>query len=491
MAEPKADSERWTSSDVIRRGLSGATALGLRQLLAQSLNIAGGIILANLLTPAEFGLYGITMFLLHALVGFGDVGLVGSLIREPETPTEEDYRAVFTAQQLLVALVVPLGLLVLGPVSARFEMQAAVGGLFLAALVALVVTSFQSIPAVRLERDMRFDRLAIVEVGQAFVFNGAAVTAAWFGQGASAFAWALVGRALIGATLVQVVSPWRPAWRWDTERVKSRLRFGIPYQGTLFVNLLRDALTPIYIGITLGEAVVGAVFWATMMATYPLLILHMLGRLFLPAFARLQENKAELKRATGVALFATTALAIPASVSLLVFIEPVTQAFFGDQWLEAVPIYRLLWLANLLEPMVIVSLAVLNAHGRSGETFRFVASLSLAVWVVGVPLILWLGPIGFGVTSVVLQPVKLWLIYRANEAAGGGWLTVSLRLWAVGLPFGLMLWGLTRFWVPEGMVSVALTLCAAAAFWFGLLAIAERERVQRALRWLLTERVAA
>ncbi|MFT5042210.1 MAG: O-antigen/teichoic acid export membrane protein, partial [Hyphomicrobiaceae bacterium] len=335
----------WTASEVLRRGLRGATALGARQILAQSLNIAGGIALANLLTPVEFGLYGIAMFLLHMLAAFGDVGLGGSLIREAESPSEADYRAVFTAQQALVAIFVTAGLVFLEPLASMFQSEAAVSGLLLGALTAMVFTSFQVIPAVRLERELRFDRLALVEVGQAFAFNGIAVSAALTGRGESAFAWALVARALVGAILVQFVSPWRPAWRIDVKRVRERLRFGIPYQATLFVNLLREALAPIYVGITLGEAAVGQVFWAGMLTSYPLLVLHMLGRLFLPAFARLQTNPNDLRRVAHVAVFATLALAIPCAVGVGVLARPVTLAYFGEQWLEALPIYYLLCFA--------------------------------------------------------------------------------------------------------------------------------------------------
>jgi O-antigen/teichoic acid export membrane protein len=482
---------QWTSSEVLRRALRGATAIGVRQAVAQGLNVAGGVVLANLLSPVEFGLYGIAVFLMHVLAAFGDVGLGGSLIRESETPSEEDYRAVFTAQQALVAVFVLVGFLSMDAIAALFRAEEMIGGLIGAALVAIVLTSFHVIPAVRLERELRFERLAAVEIGQALAFNGTAVAAAAWGRGGEAFAWALVARALAGAVLVQFASPWLPAWRLDAARVRARLRFGLPYQGTLFINLLRESLTPLFVGIVLGEAAVGRIFWAVMLAAYPLLVLHMLGRLFLPAFARLQGRRRDLERVTDVALFAILALAIPAAVGLAVFARPVTLAFFGEQWIESLPIYRLLWFGNLLEPLVIVSLALLNAHGRARETFVFVASLSLGQWVLGVPLILWLGPLGYGLAALLLQPFKLWFIARAVDLAGSGWWRLWWRLWALGFAVGAAAWALQMLAQPEGMAAVTLALLALAAAWFAALALLERERLARALAWLRSEDFAA
>ena len=60
--------------------------------------------------------------------------------------------------------------------------------------LSFLATSFMVIPQVRLERNLEFHKIAIVDSVQAIVFNGLAVLLAWKGIGASAFAWVIPRR---------------------------------------------------------------------------------------------------------------------------------------------------------------------------------------------------------------------------------------------------------------------------------------------------------
>src|ERR1700733_12137493 len=88
-----------------RQAATGAVALLVRQGLVYGSNILGGIILARLLTPGEFGFYGVVLFFVVFLNIFGGTGFAANLIRTEEHPSAADFRAVFTAQQTIVALV--------------------------------------------------------------------------------------------------------------------------------------------------------------------------------------------------------------------------------------------------------------------------------------------------------------------------------------------------------------------------------------------------
>ena len=45
---------------------------------------------------------------------------------------------------------------------------------------------------------------------------------------------------------------------------------------------------------------------------------------------------------------ATHALVAPCAVLMLALIQPITVLVFGPQWLPALPIFRLLWIGNLV-----------------------------------------------------------------------------------------------------------------------------------------------
>jgi O-antigen/teichoic acid export membrane protein len=473
---------------VARRALHGALALGVRQLLVQGLNIAGGILLARLLAPGEFGFYAVVTFLLTFLIAFGDVGLAASLVRQEEEPSTGDYRALFTAQQLLVVAVVALFWAAAPAITGAYGRSAGDAWLLRLVGLSLVVTSLQTIPSVRLERHLAFDRLAVVEVAQSFVFNVTAVTLAWRShEGALSIAVALFARSLVGAALINLISPWPIGWRWDWRTVRAHLRFGVPYQGISFVSLLKDSITPVLIGLLLGAAEVGYVNWAGMVAAYPVLALMVLQRVYMPAFARMSAHPDALGGFIERVLRATHTVAAPLAVLTLVLIEPITTIIFGAKWLPALPYFYLLWAANLFVPTATPLMGLLNALGRPGLVFRFALLWMIGTWLLGAPLVVALGAIGFAIANVAVQLSNL-LLFRAAQAA------VPFRIarpmlpaWGAAAIAGAVVFALARAHPPHTVTAlVAYAVAGLVVYQFGLLGL-DVEGARRAWTWIRSE----
>jgi len=490
--EPPASREKVVAAteagtEVLRRGARGAAALAVRQAAVQLLSVAGAVALANLLTPAQFGVYAVTVFVMHFMVAFGDAGLAASLVREAEEPKDRDYHAVFTAQQILVAFVVLCGAMAAPLLVAALGRESDLGPIVPAALAALAITSFQTLPAARLERHLRFDRLAIVEVVQALAFNGVAVACALAGLGSASLSAALVARAAAGAIAIGLVEPWRLSWVLDWPLVRRRLRFGLPYQAAALVNLLREALLPMMVGAVLGAAAVGGIFWAHMFATAPLIVVAMLQRLLLPMFARLQDNPHQLKRACETSMFAIAALVIPAQTMLWALQEPITRIVFGAQWLEWLPVYRLVWFAVVLEPQFVVAMALLNALGRAGRALGYLSALTIGSWLGGVPLLLAFGPTGYGMATILLLAVKLPLLHETDTATGTGSLRVVVPVWAAGLLCGVVVSVLAALTHPQDPFALAGLALAGTTAYLSLLMLLARAHTRGAIDWMRTE----
>jgi O-antigen/teichoic acid export membrane protein len=403
------------SRRVATRAAKGAVALGGRQFVVQGLNVTGSIALARLLSPADFGIYAITIFLIQFLGSFGGTGLACSLIRVPAEPSEDEYSAVFTFQQIGLAFLV-LGLWIVSPyIVGMYELNARYVWLFRMTAVALFITSFMVIPQVRLEREMGFAKLAIVEIWQAIVFNTSAVTLAWMGWGGMSFAVALVARSSTGVLALYASEPWRPHWRIDWEHAKPHLSFGFYYQSSQVISLIKDAVSPVLIGALAGTAAVGYISWANMLASYPVLILMALHRIYVPAFSRLQHDRAQLAMFVERVLLATNSIVSPIAIFTLVLIHPITILIFGSKWASALPMYFLFWSANLFVPASIPILGLLNALGRSRLCFGFTALWAALTWALGVPLVLWIGPVGLAWASLGVQLSNVALFMVAQK----------------------------------------------------------------------------
>lgn len=457
---------------IVRKAVHSVMALGLRQVLNVGMSSLGGILLARLLSPSEFGLFAVVTFLLTFLITFGDAGLAASLVRQAHEPVEEDYQAVFTVQQVLVVSVVTLFWIAAPWVASAYHLPRHDSWVFRLLGLSLLCTSFQVIPAARLERHLSFEKLAMVEVAMSFVFYSTAVGLAWKGVGTLSFAIAMVARSLTGAILVNRASPWRIHWHWDWERARVHLKFGVPYQGVGFISLIKDSITPVFIGLLLGAGSVGYVNWAQMVAAYPVLVLMVLQRVYLPAFARLQLHREALSQFVEQVLRATNGLAAPVAILTLVSIEPLTKYVFGQKWLGALPLFYLLWGANIFVPTATPMLALLNALGHSRTAFNFALIWMLGTWILGAPLILAFGTIGYAIANVGVMLTNLMLYRVAQAHLGFRILPMIVPVWSVATTVGLAVYLAMRFRPPAGLVGlgayVALGLSAYTLSLLGL-----------------------
>jgi O-antigen/teichoic acid export membrane protein len=443
---------------VVRKAVHSVMALGLRQVLNVGMGGLGGILLARLLSPSEFGLFAIVTFVLAFLVTFGDAGLAASLVRQAHEPAEEDYQAVFTVQQVLVVSVVILFWVAAPWIARAYHLPPHDSWVFRLVALSLLCTSFQVIPVARLERHLSFEKLALVEVAMSFVFYSTAVGLAWKGVGTLSFAIAMVARSLAGALLANLASPWRIRWHWDWERARVHLKFGVPYQGIGFIFLLTSGITPVFIGLLLGAASVGYINWAQMVSGYPVVVLMAMQRVYLPAFARLQLHRETLSQFVEQVLRATNALAAPVAILTLVSIEPLTKFVFGQKWLPALPLFYLLWGTNLFVPTATPLFALLNALGYSRTAFKFALMVMLGTWALGGPLILAFGAIGFGIASLCVNTMHL-VLYRVVRAhLSYRILPMVVPSWCVALVIGLATYFMMRSRPPTGLLGLGVYL---------------------------------
>ena len=456
--EGNPEDVQWTSARVTRHFASSALSLGVRQVFVQSSNLLGSLLLARMLSPTEFGLYAVAIFWLSFLSTFGGTGFAANLIRQPSEPTLADYRSVFSIQ-LVIVLGLAATLWVTAPILAAMY-RLSTDGIWLFRLIALsfFTTAFIVIPQVKLERHLDFAKLARVEVAQAITFNVTAVYLAWRGWGVLSFGVAMLLRAVIGAILANWIKPWAMRWHWDFARAKPHLAFALPFQGAQFVSVIKDSISPIFIGLLLGAGAVGYVNWAGMVAAYPLLALMVLQRIYLPAFSRLQYQPSALGAFVERILLITNATTAPLAVLTLVLIGPVTHLLFGDKWLPALPLFYLLWAATIFVPSATPLYSLLNATGHARKALGFSMLWMVGTWLIGAPLIIAFGTIGFAIANLLVQFSNFWLYQVAKGIVKFRMPPNVIPVWIMAIVMGIAVFIMTRLWVPGDFTRLILYL---------------------------------
>jgi O-antigen/teichoic acid export membrane protein len=166
-------------------------------------------------------------------------------------------------------------------------------------------------------------------------------------------------------------------------------------------------------------------------------------------------------------------------VLVLALIEPITRLVFGPQWTAAIPIFLLLWPGSLVVPTTIALLALLTAVGDTRTGFAFAILWALGTWLLGVPLVLAFGAIGYGLTTLAVQTTALALFRRARERAPFRLLPVIAPAWLSAGIVGVVIYTAARVRPCTNVIELgAYAGTGLAIYVVGVWLIAPRETRQ-------------
>ena len=501
MTEPATDEEAGAHvwQELGRRSSQAALQLAVRSVILRGLTFIGTIALARLLAPSDFGVYGIVAFVISIWSAVGDFGLGAALVQQAEEPTHAQLRTVWTTQQCIALAAVVL---------IWFAAPAAAGvisglpsdtTLMLRVLsLGLLMSSLRTLPAVMMERELRFGPLAAAEVVQQVTFYLVAVALAIAGAGAWAFVIGGVGQLAMGAVIVNLAWRRRPSIGIDRAWLRSMFGFGLAYQGSVVVLTVRDAPLPALVGLVSGTVAAGLTQFAVRIAMTISTIDEMVSRIAFPAFARLQGHPDKQARALDTAILMTALILVPAQCWIAAVAPVLVPLVFGSQWSEAVVPLQLICLGTLLR---FPARYLRQAEFADGATRRglgmSVATTILALGSFEVGLLCWGLPgaaagflvgagLGLGASIWLARDVaglswrRFWLLIGAGAIAGSGAI-LTLRMTGQWL-------GMT--WPPThaSLASVATAGAATAIFgsvFLALLILTNRVTLTLGLRLAL------
>lgn len=390
---------------VTKRSIKGIFALTSRTFVVQLVSFASNLLLTIFLSPAIFGVYFVVSAAIAFLSYFSDIGLAAALIQKKEEITEEELRTTFTIQQILVAIVVILAL-ILSPFIAKFyNLKSEEILLYQALAISFFLSSLKTIPSIILERGLHFEKLVVPQIVEVFFFSVTAVVFAMSGFGVTSFTLAVLARGVSGLIAIYVVQPWRIRFGFSKASARRLLSFGIPFQTNSFLGLIKDDLFIAYLGKALPIAQVGYIGFAQKWAYMPLrLIMDNVIRITFPSFSRLQHEKDVLTKALEKAMFASCYIIFPA-VTGLVIMSPYFIHFIPkyQKWEPALFSLFLFSVNACLSSVSTPLTNALNAIGKIKISLYLMVFWTIATWVLTPILIVMYGFNGVAIASALIS----------------------------------------------------------------------------------------
>jgi PST family polysaccharide transporter len=219
-----------------------------------------------------------------------------------------------------------------------------------------------------LRRQMRFGRIAFLEITSVLLGTAAGIAAA---AGGLSY-WSLVVMQLTtgAATLVLalVLCPWLPGRPRHGADVKGPLRFGAHLMGFSIVNYLGKGVDAALLGWRWGATAVGLFGNARRLMQIPLTQLNApVSHVALPALSRITRDPERYREAYLRLVDKLVLLAMPFVACLIAMADWFVAILLGPQWAESGRLFAILGAGALVEPLVSTTGWLLMSQGRARE----------------------------------------------------------------------------------------------------------------------------
>ncbi len=461
---------------------------------AQGIQFVIAILLARMLTPAEYGVVGIIMIFITIANVFVQSGFGTALVQKKQAD-EMDFSSVCYFEIVLAAGM--YGILYLAaPIIASYYEIEELRAIVRVLAVVLFPGAVISVQTAYVSRKMEFRGLFLSTLAASVVSGAVSIWMAYKGYGV----WAMVGQQVMyyGALMMALflTVSWKPARMYSMERVREMFGFGWKLLCASLLDTVFNNLYGLFIGKIYNEELLGSYNRGEQ---FPKLIATDLGMaiqaVLLPAFSSRQEDVARVRQMVRQAIRLSSFVTLPMLLGMFAVADTMVEVLLGEKWLICVPFLRIMCISYCFWPIHITNLQAINAMGRSDIFLRLELvkkGLSLAALGVGMcfsvyGMVMIKAVQDFLCTFVNAAPNRKLLGYRIRQQwmdvmpSAGLSFVMCILVMTVGRLFGEMV-PLVRLTVQIGCGAVVYTglawLFKMDSFWYLARLIIRKEQTE-------------
>lgn len=352
--------------------------------LGQGVTFLVGIILARMLTPAEYGLIGIVLIFTIILSGVVDSGFSNALIRKKDT-TDDDYNTMFITN-MAISLVMFLLLYLTAPFIAQFFGREELVDLCRVMGLILIIQALSITQTTILTKQIDFKTKTKASLISAIASGVVGVGMAYADFGV----WALVGQQISKSAfytiMLWILVRWWPKLSFNKDSFHYMWSFGWKLMVSGLLNNIWNQLYQVVVGKfysadTLGQYTRSKEYAGIFSQNFTLII----QRVSYPALAEVQDDTIKMVQAYRKVIKVSMFITIVCMILLGAISEPLIYCLIGPQWGEAASYLPLICLSMVLYPLHSVNLNMLQIQGRS-DIFLYLEIIKKIIGIV--PLLL-------------------------------------------------------------------------------------------------------
>ncbi len=481
----------WQSSDKIGHQIvRSGTILFLGRIVLRAIQFGKTVIVARLLFPEDFGLFGLATISLGLIDVFLQTGFNSALIKEKGDVTK--YLDSVWSFGVLRNFVLAFVIYFTAPLFASFFNNDLVIPLIQALSVVVFINGFESPGIVLLQKELRFNKKFWFDISIVVVEVTTTIIAAFVLRSVWALVIGTFANKIAGNIFSYVYHSYRPKFRIDSSDIKVLFSYGKWVSLTAIVGYFVTQGDNLVIGKMLAPHELGYYQLAFALGLLPAVeVGRVLGTLLFPMFSKIQDDPEFLRRSfikTGRLIFAA---AIPASFGLLCLSHEIVEGFYGEKWIPMIPALIVVSLYGLVKTFEYMVTPYFQGIGKANvPAMSSVIQLSIMAISI-VPLTSRFGIKG-AAAAVLFGAVasQIFLFFRVRKSLNLGISGIteifSVPVLASGLMY-LALFATKEFLGNQGLWLTVVLIVYGAFLYIGFLFILDRllgRKIYDSLSWI-------
>lgn len=460
--------------------IQGAFWKFAERMAAQLVSLVVSIILARVLSPAEYGTISLVMVFITIANVFVNSGLGQALIQKKDADSL-DFSSVFYFSLGFTGFIYFTLFFLAIPISDFYEMPILVPVLRVLAL-SVPIMGINSVQQAYVARKMEFRLFFYATFIGTLISAVIGIGLAYSGFGV----WALVAQTLanniIGTMVLQITIRWKLTKEFSLKRIKSLLNYGwkLLFQGLVlqvYASLRSLLIGKFYTTEDLSFYTKGNQFPDMLSANIDTGI----STALFPVMSQAQDSLKRVKSMTRRTTDITSYIMSPILVGFMAISEPFISLLLTDKWLPCVPYLRICCIVLLFRAPQTAILQAVKAVGRSDSVLK--ADLPIRIFALIILCIsLRFGVLVFALSEIIVTifgtilyviVVKKIINYTGMEVCQD-FLTNVFRaivmgiiVWWVGslLPFSSLVLITVQIFVGMIVYIILSVITNASSFW--------------------------
>lgn len=392
---------------------SGISWMSVLRASTRGLAIIKTIVLARILLPAQFGIYGIATIVLGFLETLTETGINIFLVQK-----DDDINPYINSAWVVSitrGIIMSVSIIVFAPLIAGFFRSSnATSILYLTAIIPFV-RGFINPSCVKFQKSLQFRKQFYYDSSLFLLDTLLAISLAYFTKSENSLIIAMIITAFVEVFISFIVFSPKPKLILDKIKFMEIIKTGKWITGASIANYIFENVDDAFVGRILGSSALGIYQQGYRIASIPASeVGQVFNKVTFPLFVTINNDIKRVKKAFIKTLIVITGLVSIYGLVVFKFADKIVFYLLGDNWIPVIPVLQILAIYGVTKAISNSFFSLFLGIKKEGivtltSTIRAVVLISTIY-----PLIKIFGVLGAGFSAILASVISMpFFIYYA------------------------------------------------------------------------------